>query len=278
MRHWKRLFYYLIINVLVSACTMITVLILWQRYQPEIPPIVDLNPLALITPLSPRSLFTDYLSSVETIEPTATPIQATETPLEEQIAETPTTEMAYTVQPGDTLGAIAVKFDITVAEITEVNEISDPDALVVGQVLTIRRPLINPATQTPPPTRDVEAERETTTPNPTSTPPPVPGGSRVMIDSVIGAGDLASERIFLKRVGSGELSLNDWQLVAENGETFDFPQLTLFENGAVFVYTKEGQTTAVALYWALDHPVWESGETVELLDDQGRVHTTYEIP
>ncbi len=99
-----------------------------------------------------------------------------------------------------------------------------------------------------------------------------------MIDSVIGAGDLASERIFLKRVGSGELSLNDWQLVAENGETFDFPQLTLFENGAVFVYTKEGQTTAVALYWALDHPVWESGETVELLDDQGRVHTTYEIP
>ncbi len=278
MRHWKRLFYYLIINMLVSACTMITVLILWQRYQPEIPPIVDLNPLALITPLSPRSLFTDYLSSVETIEPTATPIQATETPLEEQIAETPTTEMAYTVQPGDTLGAIAVKFDITVAEITEVNEISDPDALVVGQVLTIRRPLINPATQTPPPTRDVEAERETTTPNPTSTPPPVPGGSRVMIDSVIGAGDLASERIFLKRVGSGELSLNDWQLVAENGETFDFPQLTLFENGAVFVYTKEGQTTAVALYWALDHPVWESGETVELLDDQGRVHTTYEIP
>jgi LysM repeat protein len=278
MRHWKRLFYYLIINVLVSACTVVTVLILWQRYQPEIPMLGDINPLALITPMSPGSLFPDYLSSEEIIEPTATANQATATPSEEHPIETPMAEMAYTVQTGDTLGEIAVKFNITVAEILEVNEIDNPDALEVGQVLIIRRPLISSATQTPPPTRDIEAERETTSPELMSTPSPVPGGSRLIIDSVIGSGDLASERIFLKRVGTGELSLTGWQLVAENGETFNFPQLTLFENGAVFIYTKEGQTTAVALYWALDHPVWESGETVVLLDDQGEVHASYQIP
>jgi LysM repeat protein len=278
MRHWKRLFYYLIINVLVSACTVVTVLILWQRYQPEIPMLGDINPLALITPMSPGSLSTDYLSSGEIIEPTATANQATATPSEEHPIETPMAEMAYTVQTGDTLGEIAVKFNITVAEILEVNEIDNPDALEVGQVLIIRRPLISSATQTPPPTRDIEAERETTSPELMSTPSPVPGGSRLIIDSVIGSGDLASERIFLKRVGTGELSLTGWQLVAENGETFNFPQLTLFENGAVFIYTKEGQTTAVALYWALDHPVWESGETVVLLDDQGEVHASYQIP
>jgi LysM repeat protein len=278
MRHWKRLFYYLIINVLVSACTVVTVLILWQRYQPEIPMLGDINPLALITPMSPGSLFPDYLSSGEIIEPTATANQATATPSEEHPIETPMAEMAYTVQTGDTLGEIAVKFNITVAEILEVNEIDNPDALEVGQVLIIRRPLISSATQTPPPTRDIEAERETTSPELMSTPSPVPGGSRLIIDSVIGSGDLASERIFLKRVGTGELSLTGWQLVAENGETFNFPQLTLFENGAVFIYTKEGQTTAVALYWALDHPVWESGETVVLLDDQGEVHASYQIP
>lgn len=276
MRHWKRLFYYLIINVFVSACTVVTVLTLWQRYQPDIPLLDNVNPLTLITPISPQSLFPDYSSSVETTEPTATPVQETVIPSELQPVETPMAEMAYTVQTGDTLGAIAVKFDITVAEITEVNEIPDPDALEVGQVLTIRRPLINPVTQTPPPTREIEAEMETTSPNPTST--PTPGGSKVIIDSVIGVGDLASERIFLKRVGPGELSLTNWQLVAENGETYNFPQLTLFENGAVFVYTKEGQTTAVTLYWALDHSVWESGDTVELLDDQGEVHTSYQIP
>jgi LysM repeat protein len=278
MRHWKRLFYYLIINVLVSACTVVAVLTFWQRYQPEIPLLGDVNPLALITPMSPRSLFPDYVSSVETMEPTAIPFQATETPSEEQPVETPMAEMTYTVQTGDTLGAIAVKFNITVAEITEVNEIADPDALEVGQVLIIRRPLVVLSTQTSLPAEEIEAELEATSTNPTSTPIPFTGESRVTIDSVIGVSDFASERIFLKRIGPGEISLVGWQLVAENGDVFDFPQITLFENGAVFIYTREGQTTAVALYWALDHSVWESGDTVVLLDDLGEVHTTYQIP
>ncbi len=69
MRHWKRLFYYLIINVLVSACTVIAMLTLWQRYQPEIPLLGEVNPLALITPMSPRSLFPDYVSSVDRNDP-----------------------------------------------------------------------------------------------------------------------------------------------------------------------------------------------------------------
>jgi LysM repeat protein len=278
MRHWKRLFYYLIINVLVSACTVVAVLTLWQQYQPEIPFLGDVNPLALITPMSPRSLFPDYVSSVETIEPTAIKVQATEIPSEDQAVETPMTEMDYTVQTGDTLGAIAVKFNITVAEITAVNEIADPDALEVGQVLIIRRPLVVPSTQTSLPAEEIEAELEATTAFPTSTSVPLTGESQVIIDSVIGVSDLSSERIFLKRVGPGEISLADWQLVAENGDVFDFPQITLFENGAVFIHTREGQTTAVALYWGLDHSVWGSGDTVVLLDDLGEVHTNYQIP
>jgi len=278
MRHWKRLFYYLIINVLVSACTVVAVLTLWQRYQPEIPLLGDVNPLALITPMSPRSLFPDFVSSAETMEPTAIAIQATKSPSGDQPLETPMAEMAYTVQTGDTLGAIAVKYNITVAEITAVNEIADPDALEVGQVLIIRRPFVVPSTQNSLPAEEIEAELEATTTNPTSTPVPLTGESRVTIDSAIGVSDLASERIFLKRVGPGEISLTGWQLVAENGDVFDFPQLTLFENGAVFIYTREGQTTAVALYWALNQSVWESGDTVVLLDDLGEVHTTYQIP
>ncbi len=34
MRGWKRLSYYLVINVLVSACTMVVVLAVWQHYNP----------------------------------------------------------------------------------------------------------------------------------------------------------------------------------------------------------------------------------------------------
>jgi LysM repeat protein len=278
MRHWKRLFYYLIINVLVSACTVVAVLTLWQQYQPEIPLLGDVNPLALITPMSPRSLFPDYVSSVETMEPTAIQVQSTEISSEDQAVETPMAEMDYTVQTGDTLGAIAVKFNITVAEITAVNEIADPDALEVGQVLIIRRPLVILSTQTSLPAEEIEAELEATTTIPTSTPAPLTGESQVIIDSAIGVSDLSSERVFLKRVGPDEISLSGWQLVAENGEVFDFPQITLFENGAVFIHTREGQTTAVALYWGLDHSVWESGDTVVLLDDLGEVHTNYQIP
>lgn len=278
MRHWKRLFYYLVINVMVSACTMVSVLFLWQNYQSEIPFLNNVNPLAMITPLSPRSLFPNYESQAATPEPTVEVVLATETPVLEEPAETQMAEMTYAVETGDTLGAIAVKFNITVAEILDANEIPNPDALVVGQVLIIRRPLVAASTHTALPPGEIEAEVDPTAAAPTNTPEPLTGESRVLIDSIIGAGDLASERVFLKRVGPGEISLTGWSLVAENGDTFTFPQLTLFENGAVFVHTRQGQTTAVALYWELDHTVWSSGDTVVLIDDQGEVHTSYQIP
>lgn len=278
MRHWKRLFYYLIINVLVSACTVVTVLYLWQNYQSEIPFLNQVIPLSMITPLSPRSLFPDYESPNQTPEPTQVIEIPTATPTQQGPIEPPMAEMEYSVESGDTLGSIAVKFNVTVAEILADNEIPNPDALEIGQVLIIRRPLVVAATQTALPVEEINAELEDTPASPTNTPPPLTGESRVQIDSAIGVGDMATERIKLKRVGPGEISLTGWSLVTEEGETFTFPQITLFENGAVYVYTREGQTTAVALYWELDHPVWNSGDTVVLVDDQGNQHASYQIP
>jgi LysM repeat protein len=43
----------------------------------------------------------------------------------------------YVVQYGDTLGAVSAKFDMTLEELMEVNGISDPHALQIGQVLKI---------------------------------------------------------------------------------------------------------------------------------------------
>ncbi|MCU0507177.1 MAG: LysM peptidoglycan-binding domain-containing protein [Anaerolineae bacterium] len=44
---------------------------------------------------------------------------------------------SYTVQSGDTLGAIARRFGTTVAELVRINNLANPDALQVGQKLTV---------------------------------------------------------------------------------------------------------------------------------------------
>lgn len=45
--------------------------------------------------------------------------------------------VTYTVQKGDTLTAIARKFNTTVAKLVDLNDITDPDYIVVGQILVI---------------------------------------------------------------------------------------------------------------------------------------------
>jgi putative chitinase len=44
---------------------------------------------------------------------------------------------SYTVQRGDTMSTIAVKFGVTVAQLQAANGISNPDKITVGQVLKI---------------------------------------------------------------------------------------------------------------------------------------------
>lgn len=43
----------------------------------------------------------------------------------------------YTVQPGDTLSAIAVAYGVTINDLMAANDISDPDSIFVGQELRI---------------------------------------------------------------------------------------------------------------------------------------------
>ena len=61
------------------------------------------------------------------------------TPKEEQKQETPkeTKETTYTVKKGDTLTAIAKKYDTTVAKLKSLNNIANANLIKVGQVLKI---------------------------------------------------------------------------------------------------------------------------------------------
>lgn len=257
MDKWKRLIYYLMINVLVSTCTVLVVLAIWDRY--NTPQVMDIATPVAASEL-PEATLVPTAQEVIAIPPTNTPGPSPDLSVEE-----------YEVQFGDTLGIIAQKFDVAIEELMEVNQLDDPNSISVGLIVYI------PVTPQVVPTR---TSLPTQTPNPlviSGTPAPTQE-ARVVINSVIGVGDLTSERVFLTRTGDGELNMADWKLEDEDGNVFVFPQFTLYSSGGFIVWTTSGTATAVELYWGMGNSVWESGEKVTLRDARGRVHTTYTIP
>jgi LysM repeat protein len=230
MKSWKRLTFYLLLNVFVSACTTLSVLFVWDQFS---------GPM-------PRNLLPKALSSLSR-PPAETPsVQTTGTPAAPQ--PTPTEAfMVYQVESGDTFESIAAAHNVSVEELVAVNGFKSSQPLGAGEVLRI---------------------------------PLHPQGS-VIIDSVIGAGDLDTEHVLLKHRGEGELALVGWRLEDDQGNVFifpQFPQLTLFPGGAVNIYTRAGVNSVVELYWGLNQPVWSSGTTVILRDAQNNVRATYEVP
>lgn len=61
----------------------------------------------------------------------------------------------YTVESGDSLWAIAQKYDTTVDELAAINNISDPHDLFVGKQIETTRPVAEPAKPTPAPVETV---------------------------------------------------------------------------------------------------------------------------
>jgi len=100
----------------------------------------------------------------------------------------------------------------------------------------------------------------------------------VKISSVVGAGTLNSEIVVVKFEGQGQLDLSSWQLKDEDGNTFEFPKLTLYPNGAVQVHTATGTDTVIDLYWGIGDAVWSSGESARLFDAQGNLRAVYRVP
>jgi LysM repeat protein len=260
MSQWKRLLYYLMINVIVSACTVLIVLTLWERRMSPTQPILE-----------PETESRAEASAPAVSGTAGTPlaiIQVTPTPTQDDLLRN---VEEYQVQFGDTLGIIAEQFDVSIEDLLRVNQINDPNSLSVGMVIYIPIPPEKIPTLTPTPTR---------TPPPafTGSPGELPPEAKVVINSVIGAGDLATERVFLTRSGFGELDLAGWQLRDQNNNVFLFPQLQLYEGGAVNVWSTSGSPTVVDLYWGLQSPIWSPGEKVTLLDDQGKERATYIVP
>ena len=279
MKQWKRLLYYLAINVIVSACTTLVVLSLWDRGR------APASSQAAET--QPRTGATSEVGEAAPAVEDGSPVAPAITALAFVVTATPTPAVTplppsieYEVLADDTLGEIAERYDLTIADIIAINQLEDPNRLEVGQIILI------PATPGP----DILAIVE-----PTNTSAPLeenPGAegtpvetevaaqeaARVIIRNVFGVGDLTTERVFLQRTGDGELDLSGWELRDEDGNVFAFPALRMFEDGAVHVWTTSGAQTVVDLYWGQTGPVWSVGETVTLFDAAGNSHATFTIP
>jgi len=276
MARLKRLFYYLLINVLVSACTTLAVIQAWAWRQP-----------AGNDPGPVGAIFTQAALGAGNAAPapaTAGIVVVTRmvTVPPELFTPYPTRGIvSYTVKEGDTLSGIARYFDVSLEELMALNDISDPDRVISGLPLLIPAPPTQTPTPLPVPS---ETPTVTTTPRPSPTSPfsPTPTGPTAtpapFIQAVVAAGDLANERITLKISGGGEISLEGWRLRAEDGSEFIFPRLTLRAGAEIHVYTRAGENSVSALYWGLAQPMWAAGKTITLLDPSGAVRATFTTP
>jgi lamin tail-like protein len=100
----------------------------------------------------------------------------------------------------------------------------------------------------------------------------------VEIVSVIGAGTLNAEWVVVSYKGEDQINLANWELRDEDRHVFVFPQLVLHPNGAVQIHTASGTNTVIDLYWGESEPIWQSGETAQLLDPSGNKRAEYKVP
>jgi hypothetical protein len=108
--------------------------------------------------------------------------------------------------------------------------------------------------------------------------PPAPENARIEIISVIGAGDLETEHLQIKALSAEALSLGGWRLESDDGLIYLFPNITLFQDGAVMLYSKSGVDSVKALYWSRPNPTWRTGDQAIIYDAEGNVQTIFDIP
>lgn len=240
----------------VSAVAMLTMFLLGGCAR------LSLAPTATIVPTRP-SAATEEATDVPTALLVASP--------------TPAGPLLHTVQAGDTLGAIAQVYGVSVEELIAANDLVNPDALAVGQTLIVPVGDLYVPTAAPPAESPLELS-PTALPLPTLLPALTPSGPPLVeIGQVLGSGDLAAEVVIARNRG-GVVSLEGWTLADAQGNTFYFPSLVLFTGAEVRVRSTVGSSTPRDLYWGRANPAWNGGELITLRDAAGEVVDTYIVP
>lgn len=243
----RKLLTYLLINVAVSAVTVLLVLWGWERTK-------AMRVLPTPTPLP------------------ATPTAATFLPPGTSLPTARVGTTQHVIASGDTLGLLAEQYNVSIEEIVAANGFSDPNVILnIGQEIIIPgADFATTAPTNPPPPAPIATATE-----PAGA---VSGQNTLQIKLVQNPGSLLSETVVIVNVGSNAVELLGWQLRSEQGEAYTFPQLTLFNNGQVTLHTMTGENSVTDIYWGQSNAMWETGEIVSLYDPSGAIHTTLTVP
>jgi len=191
----------------------------------------------------------------KTVMPTPTEVPPTPTVTPTLLPTPSPTPTTYVVQSGDTLSAIAIRFNVSLEELQRANNIADPNLIHVGQRLVIPgpTPVASP------------------TPLPTPTPQTPP---QLEIVGVIGRGAPGTETVILVNRGRA-VSLHGWSLRDGQGNAYIFPNIYLASGAELRVHTGTGENTPRHLYWGRDVAVWgESGDMAILADERGVIYAS----
>jgi LysM repeat protein len=273
----KRLTYYLLINVFVSACVTLAILQIWAWSRPGPPAqaaaLAVLLTQAAANPGGNLPIPTGSGIIVITQVVTAPPEAFTPYPTRGIVT--------YRVKEGDTISGIAAYFGVSQDELMALNDMTDPNRLISGVDILIPPP----PTETPIPTEGPTDTPTLTltplfsaTPRFTATPTGPTPAPEIIISAVFGVGDWQSERIEIQLNNTGEINLDGWQVKDDAGNVFTLPLLRLRSGGQISIYTRTGEPSVTSLYWGLPEAIWQTGDTVTILDAEGRIRATFLIP
>lgn len=238
---WKRAALFVMMNVIISATVTLLILSTWDAQRSAVP-----SPISIAQSTPPPAA------------PGATPIEAP------TLAPTtaPSGPITYAIQSGDTLGGLALRFDVSLEDLLAANDLDEDEILSIGQEIII--PVGGSPTVAPAATRVAT--------------PSAAGPALLVIREIEQPGSLSGETVILTNLGE-VVTLTGWTLSDGRTNRYTFPDVTLFPDAEISLHTGAGTDSPSDLYWGASDAIWGATGTVAYLRDaSGRLVATYRVP